>query len=360
MAGPLAVVLVGFRAALARPPPHRAGVRASARSSARPRLAGARRGAAQRAEAAVRRRAGRRDPRARDRQAPAAPFLDIRRLVRAGGEQGCSRLRSTRASRANRLFYVNYTDRNGDTRVVEFRRTAGRGGARDGAPVALRRPAVPEPQRRPARVRAGRAALRRDGRRRRRAAIPRTARRTCARCSASCSDRRRPGAARGRRSRLGLRNPWRFSFDRANGDLYIGDVGQGEWEEIDFAAAERARVSRTTAGTSYEGRARFENKPNSRGRLVGPLAVYGHSHGLLGHGRLRLSRPAVPAARGRYFYGDYCCGSFWSLRDREREGDRRPPGAFRVAGAVVVRRGRARRTVRRDARPERLYRLVSG
>jgi glucose/arabinose dehydrogenase len=112
----------------------------------------------------------------------------------------------------------------------------------------------------------------------------------------------------------GLRNPWRFSFDRSTGDLYIGDVGQNSWEEVDFTPR-RSPGLENYGWDVYEGRARFEDKePTPGGRLVFPIAVYplgGHcavAGGFVYRGR------AVPGARGRYFYGDNCSGAVWSLR----------------------------------------------
>jgi glucose/arabinose dehydrogenase len=112
----------------------------------------------------------------------------------------------------------------------------------------------------------------------------------------------------------GLRNPWRFSFDRRTRDLYIGDVGQNAWEEVDFTRW-RSPGLENYGWDVYEGRARHESKaPNSRGRLVFPIAVYP----LGGHcaivGGFVYRGTAVPAARGRYFYGDNCSGAVWSLR----------------------------------------------
>jgi glucose/arabinose dehydrogenase len=112
----------------------------------------------------------------------------------------------------------------------------------------------------------------------------------------------------------GLRNPWRFSFDRRTRDLYIGDVGQNAWEEVDFTPR-RSPGLENYGWDVYEGRARHESKtPNPRGRLVFPIAVYP----LGGHcaivGGFVYRGTAVPAARGRYFYGDNCSGAVWSLR----------------------------------------------
>jgi glucose/arabinose dehydrogenase len=113
----------------------------------------------------------------------------------------------------------------------------------------------------------------------------------------------------------GLRNPWRFSFDRQTRDLYIGDVGQNAWEEVNFTPRRSPGVE-NYGWDVYEGRARFESKPrNPRGRLVFPVAVYPLSGGhcaVVGGFVYRGS--AVAAARGRYFYGDNCSGTIWSLR----------------------------------------------
>jgi glucose/arabinose dehydrogenase len=112
----------------------------------------------------------------------------------------------------------------------------------------------------------------------------------------------------------GLRNPWRFSFDRQTGDLYIGDVGQNAWEEVDFTPRRSAGLE-NYGWDVYEGRARHESKaPNPTGKLVYPIAVYP----LGGHcavvGGFVYRGSAVRSARGRYFYGDNCSGTVWSLR----------------------------------------------
>jgi glucose/arabinose dehydrogenase len=113
----------------------------------------------------------------------------------------------------------------------------------------------------------------------------------------------------------GLRNPWRFSFDGRTGDLYIGDVGQNSWEEVDFTPR-RSPGLENYGWDVYEGRSRFDSKqPNPQGRLVFPIAVYsldGEPCAVTGGFVYRGS--AVPAARGRYFYGDNCSGEVWSLR----------------------------------------------
>ncbi len=114
----------------------------------------------------------------------------------------------------------------------------------------------------------------------------------------------------------GLRNPWRFSFDLATGDLYIGDVGQNAWEEIDFRSRAGVRKLTNYGWSVYEGRVKFKSaRLTPGGRLVFPVTVYGHNGGSCSvTGGYVYRGSAVPAAKGRYFYGDYCSGKIWSLR----------------------------------------------
>jgi len=113
---------------------------------------------------------------------------------------------------------------------------------------------------------------------------------------------------------LGLRNPWRYSFDRRTGDLYIGDVGAGSWEEIDFTRR-RSPGLENYGWDVYEARTQVEDKSPSRGRLVFPVAAYplrGGDCAVIGGFVYRGS--AVPGASGRYFYGDNCSGKVRTLR----------------------------------------------
>jgi Glucose / Sorbosone dehydrogenase len=110
----------------------------------------------------------------------------------------------------------------------------------------------------------------------------------------------------------GLRNPWRFAFDRANGDLYIGDVGQGAVEEIDYVPASSPGLE-NYGWDVYEGRSPFENKPLGAGKLVMPVAQYSHSNGCSVTGGY-VYRGSNASLRGRYIYGDYCSGIIWSFK----------------------------------------------
>jgi glucose/arabinose dehydrogenase len=111
---------------------------------------------------------------------------------------------------------------------------------------------------------------------------------------------------------LGLRNAWRFSFDRANWDLYIGDVGQGAIEEIDWTPA-RSPGLENYGWDVYEGRSSYEDKRIGPGKLVRPVAQYTHSQGCSVTGGY-VYRGSNAALRGRYIYGDYCSGNIWSFK----------------------------------------------
>ncbi len=109
----------------------------------------------------------------------------------------------------------------------------------------------------------------------------------------------------------GLRNPWRFSFDRLTGDLWIGDVGQDDWEEIDFEPAGSAG-GRNYGWRFKEGSQCFDPPSGcDPGGLVDPVLEYGHGLGCSVTGGHRYRGPAMPGRRGTYFYGDFCSGRLW-------------------------------------------------
>jgi glucose/arabinose dehydrogenase len=121
--------------------------------------------------------------------------------------------------------------------------------------------------------------------------------------------------ARGEIWAYGLRNPWRFSFDRVSGDLYIGDVGQGAWEEVDVASAATGRGRGVNYGWKVMEGAHCYGAPacNTAG-LTLPEVEYDHSEGCSVTGGYVYRGAAIPALQGRYFYSDYCSGFVRSLR----------------------------------------------
>jgi len=116
----------------------------------------------------------------------------------------------------------------------------------------------------------------------------------------------------------GLRNPWRFTFDRQTGDLFIGDVGQNAWEEIDFLPA--GSSGGVNFGWNYrEGRHHLQGNPPQTLELLEPVAEYGHDQGCSVTGGVVYRGAQLPAWRGVYVYGDYCSGRVWGLL-RGRDG----------------------------------------
>jgi glucose/arabinose dehydrogenase len=114
----------------------------------------------------------------------------------------------------------------------------------------------------------------------------------------------------------GLRNPWRWSFDSATGDLWIGDVGQGEWEEVDVARAtdgKDAGKGLSFGWSAFEGTHRFNDDQPSEGQTP-PILEYQHGDdGCSITGGYVYRGSAIPALRGAYVYGDYCSGKVWAI-----------------------------------------------
>lgn len=143
----------------------------------------------------------------------------------------------------------------------------------------------------------------------------------------------------------GLRNPWRMNFDRATGDLWIGDVGQGAWEEIDVARAGTGGLDfgwNTTEG--------FECYPPgtegcATGGLVPPVAAYGHDVGCAVTGGSVYRGAAQAALAGWYVLADYCSGRFWAL-DPTSDGPTTP--------VPVLESGRSISAIAEDAASELL------
>jgi glucose/arabinose dehydrogenase len=123
-----------------------------------------------------------------------------------------------------------------------------------------------------------------------------------------------PFAAGGGRPEIwasGLRNPWRFAFDSATGDLFTGDVGQDTWEEIDFLAA-GSPVGANFGWNLREGLAGYNG--GSSPSFTDPVAVYSHAEGGCSvTGGEVIRDPSLPEWQGIYLYGDFCSGLIWGL-----------------------------------------------
>ena len=110
----------------------------------------------------------------------------------------------------------------------------------------------------------------------------------------------------------GLRNPWRFSFDRLTGDLYVGDVGQNQWEEIHFQPA-GSQGGENYGWNYYEGRHIYAGEPPANLALETPVAEYAHDQGCSVTGGVVYRGENLPEWKGIYLFGDYCSGQVWGL-----------------------------------------------
>jgi glucose/arabinose dehydrogenase len=113
----------------------------------------------------------------------------------------------------------------------------------------------------------------------------------------------------------GLRNPWRFWFDFALGEIWIGDVGQDEVEEVDRVPLELDEPPKNLGWSAFEGTERVGHHELDRsGDLVWPAATYDHDAGCSITGGPIYGGVAVPGLARRYVYGDFCSGALWSLK----------------------------------------------
>lgn len=114
---------------------------------------------------------------------------------------------------------------------------------------------------------------------------------------------------------FGLRNPWRFSFDRFNGDLYVADVGEGSFEEVNVLRAATGRGRGANLGWAlYEGTSCRLVSACADPGLTPPTHVYDHGQGCTVIGGFVYRGSAFPSLAGSYFFGDYCGGWVRSFR----------------------------------------------
>ncbi len=262
------------------------------------------------------------------------PFLDLTAQVSTGGEQGLLGLAFDPQYAANGRFYVNYTDTAGDTVVARYRVSSDPERADPNADRVLL--AVDQPY---ANHNGGHLAFGPDGylyvglgdggsggdphgNGQSRAELLGSLLRIDVRPAGAYAiplDNPFVGQP-GARPELwdyGLRNPWRFSFDRANGDLYIADVGQNRREEVNVATTASGGGRGLNYGWSVmEGTLCFNpaSACNTAG-LTLPVLDYGRSGGACSvTGGYVYRGAAAPALQGVYFYADYCAGWVKSFR----------------------------------------------
>ena len=247
------------------------------------------------------------------------PFLDVSGKVSRGGEQGLLSMAFHPRYAANGRFYVNYTNLSGDTRVVRYRVSAANPdvAATSTARVVLR---VSQPysnhnggqlQFGPSgRLFVGMGDGGSGGDPQRRAQDPRSRLGKLLRLNVDASPVTVGIYAKG------LRNPWRFSFDRSTGALWIGDVGQNAWEEIDYLRPGRP-AGANFGWNGYEGthvyNAAVAAKLN-RSSLTWPVSQYGRSVGNSVTGGYVYRGRAIPALRGYYLFADFSSGRVWAKK----------------------------------------------
>ena len=283
----------------------------------------------------------------------AAPFLDLSGSVSSGSEQGLLGLAFPPNFAESGHFFVNYTDRQGDTQVARFQVSAGDPNRADPASaftvLTLDQPAGNH--------NGGMLAFGPDG-----MLYIGTG------DGGAANDRfgngQNPATLLGKMLRLdvtsapdqpyvvppdnpwvnvdwngqdvrdeiwavGLRNPWRYAFDRATGELWIADVGQNQWEEINVTAAG------SPGGLNFgwpimEGTHCFQTTVCDPTGLVLPVHEYQHAGHCSVTGGYVYRGQAQPTWNGVYFYGDYCSGTIWALA---------PDGSGGWANAELARPG---------------------
>jgi glucose/arabinose dehydrogenase len=264
------------------------------------------------------------------------PFLDLRGQVSCCGEQGLLSMAFAPDYATSKKFYVDYTDRSGDTQVVEYRAS---NGDRANAGTARRLLSVdqPESNHNGGQLQFGPDKLLYIGLGDGGGADDRHGSRGNGQNLGALLGkilRIDPDAGGGRpytipssnpfRSRsgarpeiylYGVRNPWRFTFDRSTGDLVIGDVGQGAREEITFFS-EGKGAGKNLGWRPREGKIQNPSFPNERAPgAVSPQYDYSHNDGSCSVTGGYVGRDSrTPGLRGRYVFGDYCKGDLFSIK----------------------------------------------
>jgi glucose/arabinose dehydrogenase len=243
------------------------------------------------------------------------PFLDIRAKVTSGGEQGLLSVAFDPLYARNHFFYVDYTDLNGDTRVVRYRSNGVSAIASSAKQLLFVKDFAPNHN-------GGQLQFGPDG------FLywgngdgggqgdPEHNGQNLTEPFAKIErlNVRAAGVPHWQLVAYGLRNPWRFSFDRTTGDLYIGDVGQNDWEEIDYVARGTAKLV-NFGWSRYEGTHLYNGAEAlaGSGTYIPPIHEYPHSDGCAVDGGYVYRGSRLRAEIGRYYFGDNCSGNVWSL-----------------------------------------------
>jgi glucose/arabinose dehydrogenase len=265
----------------------------------------------------------------------AAPFLDISARVSCCGERGLLGLAFHPSYRSNGRFYVYYTDTGGSLVIAEYRRSSTN--ANRAASTERRLLRIPHPDQ--ANHNGGQLAFGPDGylyvgtgdgggggdpyeNGQQRAVLLGKLLRIAPNVTSSTPAYRVPATNPWAKSTTirreiwayGLRNPWRFSFDRSTGDLWIGDVGQNTYEEVNRSLRSAGGGRGANYGwDQYEALSCFEGPCTSAGKIF-PLTSYAHgANGCSVTGGYVYRGSRSPVLVGRYLFGDFCSGRIWTV-----------------------------------------------
>jgi glucose/arabinose dehydrogenase len=238
-----------------------------------------------------------------------ATVIDLTGRITTGAEQGLLGIAFDPDFATNRRLYLHWSDERGDTRVAEFRR------GRETRELLF--VDQPEPNHN-----GGQLAFGPDGRLYLGlgdgggAFDPRRRAQDTGDLLGKLISIDVDGPPRWRVELIGLRNPWRFAFDPALGEVWIGDVGQDHVEEIDRVLLEPDEPPKNLGWSAFEGTERVSEGDDSLTdtELVWPVAQYTHDHGCSVTGGYVYQGTRLDKLRGRYLYGDFCSGILWSLR----------------------------------------------
>jgi len=256
-----------------------------------------------------------------DGKVEAQPFLDVSTKVSCCGEQGLLSIAFAPDYENSGLFYADYTDQAGDTKVIEIQRS------KDGPMSERTILTVNQPY---SNHNGGQLQFGPDGRLYvglgdggseddpdRVGQDPSSPLAKILVIDPSQLDPKAQTFA------SGLRNPWRFSFDSKTGDLWIGDVGQDTYEEVDGVTFKQADGA-NFGWSAYEGNARF-NKDQQAPGAIPPVLTYTHADGCSVTGGYVVRDRALLSLYGRYVYGDFCSGvlhSFTAMPGKPATDDR--------------------------------------
>jgi glucose/arabinose dehydrogenase len=258
------------------------------------------------------------------------PFLDITdRVGSSSSEQGLLSIAFSPQYATNRYLYVNYTDKNGDTVVSRFTAAADLSQADPQSESKVLGIDQPYPNHNGGQLQFGPDGMLyigmgdggSAGDPQNHAQDTQSLLGKLLRIDVSAADKPyqvpadNPQLSNATPSEVwayGLRNPWRFSFDKQTNDLYIADVGQNVYEEIDFQPA-GSSGGQNYGWNLYEGFEPYKNNADSSG-LTAPIFAYSHDLGCSVTGGYVYRGQQVPALNGAYLYSDYCTGHIWALQ----------------------------------------------